>query len=327
MKIPFFPLIISIFPCLFLSFPFLGCNKKNFHLEDQNMDYVAKALFDYSADILWIVDNSHSMQKHQERLIREMNSFLEALDNSGIHFHLGITSMDMRSNGGGGDLIGSPDILTSQVLQWKSLFKTRFLLGEDGSNNERGLDSIKALITQRKDFLRSQSPLILIVVTDEEDSSLGKVENYIQFLDKVKPPFKVDNSRTWQVHFFGILDEKDHGPHCALGKRIYPSRRYLNLVQISNGIAVSLCSPDLQFDQSLDKIKNRIVQFFTDYKLNQMPKEETIEVSINEQRLFESSTNGWLYHREGNFIRFYGEAVPHPNDKIKIFFSPAEARF
>ena len=332
MKTPFFALIfIKVASLCLLLFSFslmgpVGCSQKRFHLEDQDVDYVAKGLFNYSADILWIVDNSSTMQKYQQLLLDKIDPFLESLEASKIDFRLGLTSTDMGPGGTGGQFIGIPAILTAKIPQWKPLFKTRFLLGERGSNNERGLDSMKALLTRRKDFLRSESPLIVIVLTDEEDFSVGKLEYYTQFLNKIKPIFKVNNSRTWQIHFFGVLSRKDFGPNCPLAKRLYPSHRYLKLVQLSGGMAISLCSAGLQFEQSLNQIKNRISQFFTDYKLNQLPKKETFEIRINDREIPENSENGWLYHEKGNFIRFYGKFIPLPRDSVKILFSPEEGK-
>ena len=317
------------FMFMFIIFMFIvsvSCSPKTFRLEEQSMEYTSQAVFDYSADILWIVDNSSTMQQYQELLMKKMDPFLEALDKSDIHFHLGLTSMDMRPGEQGGELIGSPAVLTPKTIGWKSLFKKRFLLGEQGSNNERGLDSMEAVLAQRKDFLRPESPLIIIILTDEEDFSRRQIEHYSLFLDEIKPPFKIDQSRGWQIHFFGILSQEDAGPHCILGKRLHPGYRYLSLVEASDGLALSICSAHLKFEQSLSKIKKRIVQYFTDYKLNQIPKENSFEIHINGKEIPENGKHGWLYHEEGNFIRFYGQAIPYPNDKINILFSPLEGK-
>ena len=309
-----------------LSLFIFACEKKHFTLEDQSIDYTASALFNFNADILWVVDNSESMQKYQELLLNEMDTFLGALAQSKIDFRLGLTSTDMRPSGMGGKFIGSPAILIPEIKNWKSLFKERFVLGEDGSNLERSLDSFKTLLHRRRDFLRPQVPLVLIFLTDEEDYSLEKISYYIEFLDLIKPKFKADNTRSWQAYFFGILTRQDSGPHCS-GKTLIPGRRYLDLVRASEGFAVSICAGDLRFQEALTSIKKRIVQFFTDYKLGQIPKAETIEVYIDGNEVSEGTENGWLYHSNGNFIRFYGKAIPDYNSRIKINFSPLTAKY
>ena len=89
---------------------------------------------------------------------------------------------------------------------------------------------------------------------------------------------------------------------------------------------MSLCHADFDFQIALSKIKERVIRFFTDYKLNQQPFEETIDISINGKKILQSTENGWDYHSKGNFIRFYGEAIPAYHDKVKVDFSPQEAR-
>ena len=318
-----------------LSSFFLSCVKQktsHFRLVDQDIRHKANDLFSYSADVLWVVDNSYSMQKYQQLLLSQMDSFLEDFSELKMNFRLGLTSMDMRQSEKtkrGGQLIGSPAILTPRITNWIPLFKERFLLGENGSNKEKGLDSIETLLKHTQDFVRPESPLVLIFLSDEEDESLKEASYYINFLNRLKPPHPRTKKKGWQANFFGILTKEDNGPNCDWSntRRIRPGTRYLELVNFSNGTAVSLCSTYFRFQLALSKIKERLVRFFTDYKLDQQPIEETIEISINGEPISRSNQNGWIYHSDGNFIRFYGEAIPSYSDTLKIYFSPEKARF
>ena len=189
----------------------LACGERKasqFKLADRNISYEANDLFQYSADILWVVDNSHTMKKYQELLLSQMDSFLRAFSELKMNFHLGLTSMDMRLKEGGGQLIGSPAILTPKIKSWESLFKQRFLLGEEGSPQERGLDSIEALLTQTEDFIRPQAVLVLIFLSDEEDVSLKDTQHYIDFLNTIKPMHPRTQKKVGRLIFLGFLPKK-----------------------------------------------------------------------------------------------------------------------
>ena len=300
-------------------------------LLDRDIKYKAQNLLKYKASILWVVDNSYSMQKYQELLLSEMDAFLDTLAQSGIDFHLGLTSTDMRSSSGtGGKFIGSPAVLNLRTGGWDSLFKERFVLGENGSNRERGLDSVHTLLTKEKHFVDTEAPLILIFLSDEEDSSLEDTSYYIDFLNGIKPPPNVRVKMGWQAHFFGVLTPEDRGPNCngrdTQMTKLKVGTRYLDLVNASDGISVSICEGNFQFQSALSKIKKMLFHFFTDYKLDQLPIEETIRIYVNGNKLYKSEENGWMYHSDGNFIRFYGEAIPSYDEDIKIQFSPKSAR-
>ena len=257
---------------------FLACTKQNsprFTLLDRDMNYEANELFKHSIDILWVVDNSHTMKKYQELLLSKMDSFLEVFSKFKINFHLGITSMDMRPTETGGQLIGSPAILTPGTPDWETLFKERFLLGDRGSPRERGLDSMEVLLTQHENFIRPEVPLVIIFVSDEEDASLEETNHYIDFLNALKTPHPFSQKKGWQVHFFGILSKEDRGGNCYWTEtqrhRVKPGTRYMELVTASGGMATSICSNQLNFQEILFKIKEKAAHFLRTTPLTKNP--------------------------------------------------------
>ena len=170
-------------------------------------------------DILWVVDDSGSMDWAQDQLTSKFESFARKLTEARVDFRVAVTTTDvcdidwsngkpktnahcpeLKNPGNGGQLIsggtmidgamvGPPQgrflvdpttklsVLTNATPNFASTFARVAKAGTSGSSYEHGLTAAKMAVEKaiagvNKNFLRSDAPLSVIVLSDEEDEGV-----------------------------------------------------------------------------------------------------------------------------------------------------------
>ncbi|WP_374074957.1 hypothetical protein [Bdellovibrio bacteriovorus] len=290
---------------------------------DQSVTYNNKV------DILWIVDNSSSMLKHQQNLGAQLPELVSKLNSLKMDYHMAVVTTSMGgTTPDGGKFIGSPKYVTSSTPDLVNSLKNRMLVGEAGSSNERGLESMETalsasyLANEGKGFFRNDALLVVIALSNEDDKSVvsNPVSHYVNFLDGLKRPW-VDGTRSWVFNFIGVLPTSKN---CTTFNDYSESGlRFMGIAEESGGVQESICTANLS--SAVSSIRARIYQILTDFKLSKKPVIESITVTINGQAIPRSNVNGWDYIAATNAVRFYGSAVPAADASIKVDFKPAEA--
>jgi hypothetical protein len=157
-------------------------------------------------DILWVVDNSSSMQAKQDRLKANINSFVQFLQAQQVDYHLGVVSTDTfdprqsgkLQNGAG---LAQPWINSDAGTSATGWFIQDVGLGELGSGDEKGLLGAMLALTPPLSpsissanpdagasnctrlpngnvdcFVRPGAALYTIIISDEEDSSCNPLQ-------------------------------------------------------------------------------------------------------------------------------------------------------
>ncbi len=126
---------------------------------------------DVAIDVLFVVDNSGSMQDDQQLLADNFADFVaSALDDSDLDVQIGVTTTDVISaDGAAGRLVGNPAILDARD---GAALEARVLVGIDGTGLELGLEAMRLAmeVPENAGFIRSSAALAVIFVTDEEDA-------------------------------------------------------------------------------------------------------------------------------------------------------------
>jgi hypothetical protein len=151
-------------------------------------------------DILWVVDNSRSMQAKQDRLKNNIHSFMQFLQDQSVDYHLGVVSTDTFDPNQSGRLqnkaaLPVPWISPDAGANAESHFFTNVGLGELGTGDEKGLLAGMMALTPPLSppaaadpdtgarncarladsgvdcFVRKDAALYTVMVSDEEDSS------------------------------------------------------------------------------------------------------------------------------------------------------------
>jgi hypothetical protein len=298
---------------------FWACSESKFDLPQQEAFFDTGVQYNKKVDLLFMIDNSSSMLQYQKKLERQIPYLLESLNAKELDYRIASVSSDMRRSGSGGRLLGQPSFLTPQTEGLEALLRARLVLGQTGSDIESGLASIwGALETPLgKSFLRQDALLSIIVLTNEDDYSPHPVSHYQDFLDSVKsevPGF----DQGWILNFIGVTDIQ--GSCRTTGDFKEAGLRYIELADISGGIKTSICEADLV--EAVSILEKKIVQILSDYKLDQIPRFETIEVYINEMLVPHHEVHGWFYVESQNLIRFNGDFLPKASDRIRVEYKP-----
>ncbi|QDK38894.1 hypothetical protein [Bdellovibrio sp. NC01] len=303
-----------------------------FGLPDTSQDFAQNITYNNKVDILWIMDNSSSMAKHQQNLSNAIPGMISKLNSLKMDYQMAVVTSSMGGTvPNGGQFIGSPGIIKASTPNVSSVLASRLVVGQDGSDNERGLQSMETVLSSSyqanagKGFLRPDALLVVIALSDEDDKSQSNattsIAHYTSFLDSIKTPYS-DGSRSWVFNFIGILSLNGS---CSTTSTDYKEvgESFLGLVDASGGTKDTLCNSDLT--SAVTNIRARVLQILTDFKLSSKPVESTIVVKVNGVVIPRSTTNGWDYIAASRIVRFYGSAVPAADASIKVDFTPAEA--
>jgi len=186
------------------------------------------------ADILFVVDNSLSMAPEQLKLATALNNFATAL--SGIDWQIGITTTDMTSTGMGGKLVdistsrGNVKLLTSQIPDYENAFYSSVSgQGESGSNDERGILSALRVIESGSSsgLLRAKSHLAVIVLSDEDERSVGGIATGYGLVNEELPRYYVDRVNSimsGQSHSFYSVIIRPSDQTCLTAQGAWPNQ-------------------------------------------------------------------------------------------------------
>ncbi|MCB9026289.1 MAG: hypothetical protein H6625_08235 [Bdellovibrionaceae bacterium] len=301
-------------------------------------------------DILWVIDNSGSMETSQDALVANFEEFIDGFRDRGFDFQMAVTTTDAyRDLYLNGELSRFKDgtnltshtgeyIVTPQTPNFESTFLINVLQGIAGHGDERAFSSFTTALDNplNQGFVRPDSFLAVIIVSDEDDlshdninyvgdindPSITPIQNYVDYLDNLTN--STEAFKRYSVSALAILDEDCRQQLTTdwPGRRI--GERYLQLVEATGGEKGSLCE---NFAVILDFISEGIIQLATQFYLNRIPKPETIQVIINNQAVAPvadpaNPKDGWLYNADNNSVMFYGSAIPAQGANINIVYDP-----
>lgn len=310
-----------------------ACNTgQNFSLPEKTDNFASNVIYNNKVDVVFIVDNSSGMDLANSNWRAAVPTLINALLKQKLDLHVAVITTSMGGvNPNGGRFLGVPRYFTSKTSNLaKAIVQRISEVGTDGSDLERGLDSLNRVLQpnyldgEGAGFLREDALLAVISLSTEDDKSSDHsgVSGFATFLDDVKG-FYEDGTRRWTMNFIGILSLA--GSCSTIPDLNYrePGTRWISLSDMSNGITASICSNDLSIAAA--NIRKRIAQIITDFRLSHVPDLSTLRVYLNGELVPRDTENGWDYISERNIVRFYGSAIPAADASIRIDFTPATA--
>jgi hypothetical protein len=297
-----------------------------------------------AVDILWVVDNSVSMQNEQENVARGFADFVAQLDTAAMDVQLGVVSTDMDAdNPQAGVLLGTPAVLTPQVPNFEDAFRARVRMGVNGSDKEKGLEAALTALsspladTRNAGFLREEAMLNVVVLSDENDCSdsgalgpgatgemcytdyetLTPVAELVRGLKTLKPPGRMVVS--------GIV-----GPEIVDDcEDTVPGRRYFTAIDMLGGVRADICQTDYSAIMSaLGQVASGIL---TTFQLSRNAVEDTIAVTVTPDggdpvEVARDEQNGWTYVSAYAQVVFHGSGVPQRGATIDVRYEVAPGR-
>ncbi len=272
-----------------------------------------------AVDVLWVIDNSCSMEEEQFALRSNFDSFMTYFTGSGLDYHVGVVSTDMDNGREAGRLIkdtsrGSSYIDASvDAATAIESFGERAALGTLGSSDERGKDAAQAALSDHADtfnagFLREEATLSVIVISDERDYSRVSVNEFVNWYKYLKPEQDM-------LSFNSIVGPAPRG--CATAEK---GTGYLEVTNQIGGIEWSICTDD--WGGLLSELGLHAAGLKREFFLSLVPVDGTIEVLVesrdgSQTRTFDTSE--WTYSRARNSVTFV-EYTPDPLSVVSVTY-------
>ncbi len=250
-----------------------------------------------SVDVLWVLDNSSSMVEEQDFLKSTILTFVETGIPSPALFHLGVVTTDDNL------LQGSPNVLTTDMLDVVEAFARVVAVGTHGSDTNLGLEKGSQAITPplaapgalNDGFLRSDAGLLVVFVSDGEDESPDTVTAYVSLFQSLK----VDPDKVRLIAVTGGV----YGCESAVAQAS-PESHYTDASICSGGIQLSIC--DETWVEQLSGLPWEELGWEWTFELSQEPQVETIEVDVGGVVV----TEGWSYDETLNAVKFDETGLP-----------------
>lgn len=275
-------------------------------------------------DILWVVDNSNSMAEEQQLLVDGFSTFASQLDESDTDFQLGvITTSFPYGDPSSGRLIGDPPYLTQDDADYEGAFAARAAVGLLGNDKEKGYEAATFAVhpsmtldgAPNAGFVRKDSALLVVFVSDEEDCSDGgalegqpptacyeqpdALEPVQGFVDDL-----LDLKSGQTLVQIGAIVGTD-GSNCADS---YPGRRYMAGALLTGGLIGDICQSD--WSGMMGDLGLNATGIHTRFQTTSAAKPETLEVYVDEDPVTGDPVNGWTYDTATWFLEFHGDAIP-----------------
>lgn len=273
-----------------------------------------------AVDVLWIVDNSGSMDQEQVQLGQNFPAFMPYFLGSGLDYHIGVVSTDMKARTESGKLVPAANgekWISVDSENPEQMFQQMSRLGINGDSFEKGREAAYTALELLKDsanqgFLRDDrtSGIHAIVVSDESDVSnanpISKAE-FITWMNDLRP--EDDALAT----FSSIVNPPDIGPLQGL-----PGTDYLELTDGIGGIKWPIGSDN--WITVLEQLAIQAAGLKREYFLSQLPVDSTIEVQVQEPDGDVITDQAWTYSINRNSITF-DEFVPAPLSQVLIQYT------
>lgn len=317
-------------PLLFLLvfLPLLSCGKAEFVKkvppppeQTTQESYVLQKIVGSRADILWVVDNSASMSSYQRNLIDNMNRFIRSFSKttSNADWKMGLLSTDLDDNPYVGFDSSSPlDFTSKDSIQ--RFNKAIARLGTSGDAiAEQSFGPIRKALTEYPDFLRPNSKLFIILVTDEKEQSGESTGEILSFLHSLRRPEDIST--------YGIFEKSEDG----CGTTTYQDSIYQDFINQTKGLTFEICASD--YGVGLAKFGNDIAQKIITPKifLGAPPVPESIRVFYKDVELPGGSLEKggyWRYSANENAIAFHNlnffKGGQRSQEEVRVLFTKEE---
>jgi hypothetical protein len=354
--------VFLLFVPLLMVGPIEGCDDPRFKVRTPpgiQVDIFRQASVP-QVDVLWVVDNSSSMEKEQQALAKNFEEFYKYMeqlvdpDSEEEVFHIGVISTDVYDSDHQGKLLGNPNIITDATPNSADVFAGNVNVGLEGKGDEQGFATAVLALTEpligseNATFLRDDAHLFIIFVSDEDDRSFGEVEHFLRRFEQIKG---IGNDGMVKVASV-VGDVPEVPAWCREEKAVEPGERYSKLAEDTGGVVLSICDDD--FATNLDQLGFSAAGLRRHFALTRRAVPATIQVWVKwrcgdtgpDQGLCEDFYNdcggnqgslygktcvlkqalpdGWAYEKDTNSIRFYGAAVPPFRSVIEVGYTPEE---
>jgi len=283
------------------------------------------------ADIIWVIDESGSMNNERQDVVNNANNFFSRALASGLDFRMGVTNVctpsgsykkcvgkfcsvasSNTSHDGGTDRFLLP---TEQTIFSSCIKNPPCYEGGSEYSLVNARDAVKKHLPRAANDpskIRTNATLVIIVATDEIANSLSGVLGYSSTcplpaskqtsLDQALQPYLnlftgiTDPEATSMYHIIGGICPK------AAGCSAQTNHGHMTLANKLGGQTASVCQKNL--GNTLQVIIDTITGKASPVVLDFVPISSSLAVAMDAVQVYRSRTNGFDYRTNGNSLVF-----------------------
>jgi hypothetical protein len=298
-------------------------------VQDKAEDYIPMV------DILFVIDDSGSMDSHQTDLATNIGKFTSVfLNGSVLDYNIGVitttaalTQYDPPDKNCCGRMVGKTKVVNKATPLANQVLAENIMVGTSGDSYEKVFDPVYLALTEpnlsgaNKGFLRRDATLVLIFITDAEDQSEAQSGNSVYNL-----MLKLKGGDTNKVLAYGAIVPSNDNLNCTR------DQGYTKPVAIEAFLAIfsnratntmNLCDPD--FGNRLAGLAQDIVaNSGRVILLKMLPAKGSISVTYGTMDLPEDADTGWIYDPSRNAVvlgkNINWKAKPL-GSKLKVYYN------
>ena len=253
-------------------------------------------------DILWVIDTSGSMYVYQNRLLAGIEAMLNALPSSDWRLAMianhppAAAQEDQFPLVPGDDIVDAEDMLNAMGVGYF----------------EEGFDSVYEYIINNPysaTWMRHDSALLVVFVSDEEDQSngyFGQVGEFTAWYSTL---------RLGPVYLSSVVTQDPSVSVCSTPPHpINVGDRYMEATNAFNGIIVDICAED--WAAGVTEASNQVDPYEW-YELTYEPIEDSIRVFVDH-----IPNNNWTYQASDNTVYF--TIIPDADAWVEIVYRHEE---
>jgi len=265
-----------------------------------------------AVDIVWVIDNSLSMNAVQTQVIANADKFMQEFSRlQGINWRMGLLSTDTDDS----PYLGFQPLFDSASPDPVTTFRNAVRrLGLSGSGTEKTFLPVLTNLTRYPAFLRPSAHLVVIMVGDEREQSNMSAADFVRALVGHKA------GRAQYVRVYGAMSARDFGcpTNYPADQVVYAGSPYEEAINATNGQVVSACASD--FGAELAKLGHDIVASISSpvILLSHRPLPATIKVVYKGEALPpgpRAAGGKWLYDADANGVRFHNMEFVDLNER------------
>ena len=323
--------LCKFLPNFFCFFCLLSCysdpgKKKTPLLIKKVVSKSVRSSYNPAVDILFIVDDSMSMDKVQSLLAKNAEVFIdEFLGMKFIDYRIAVTTSSAGRSVGqsvahDGKLHSCDDLAKKNNYEYPNYvdrntpdllecFKEMVKVGADGSLDEKFLvipDRVFSVDSEYKEenskFYRPEAHLAIFIMTDAGDNSFDvTIEEAYDFLLHLK---KGDEKKLHYALGFALLKMEVDQYSCGVESRTLPTKT-MKMVEFfgPRGYLFNLCQ--FNYGKNLAEFASRLVSSVLTLPLSDVPDMDTLEVRYDYKggsQVIPKGLRGWTYDVENNII-------------------------
>jgi len=253
-------------------------------------------------DIIWVIDNSGSMNTFQQQLGYNMQNFMNVFLSYSPDFQIAFITTDSPHFVGRVIDNTAVDPTADSVTIINSI-------GTRGSGHEKGLEKLKDCMNTGEcvSFMRPNATLVAIFLSDEPDGSSWTTQAFTMSFDSIKPNMFVP---------YAIIGDVPGGCSSTTSNRFAQAGHgYWDIVNHYGSSWWSICDSD--WGSQLEDVA-QAVSIQTTFPLDsEDPVVDTIRVFINGQQV----EGTWTYDPASNAVVFDYDNAPEAGDLLEVSYS------